>query len=169
MNPSRMVLWGTVWGCLVLGGPIVRADDAAVKALVGKLTSADESVRLAAIDQLGARGAKAAEAVAPLTELLKDSSAHGSGPRRTLVGRDRRAGETGRRRPDPNGEGSRRHGPPASGQGGAAHPSGPPGHGAAVRQTAGRFGPGSADAHPARDCRSRSQGRARADRGPEER
>jgi HEAT repeat protein len=46
-----------------------------VAALVGKLTSADESARLEAIDQLGARGAKAAEAVAPLVELLKDSSA----------------------------------------------------------------------------------------------
>jgi HEAT repeat protein len=51
----------------------MRADE--TSALVGKLTSADESVRLQAVDQLGARGAKAAEAVTPLTELLKDSSA----------------------------------------------------------------------------------------------
>ncbi len=72
MNARRMVVLGTVWGCLVLGGPIVRAET--TSALVGKLTSADESVRLQAIDQLGARGEKAAEAVAPLTELLKDSS-----------------------------------------------------------------------------------------------
>jgi HEAT repeat protein len=70
-----MVWLGAVWGCLVLGGPAARADEASLAALVGKLTSADESVRLQAIDQLGAGGAKSAPAVAPLMERLKDDSA----------------------------------------------------------------------------------------------
>ena len=74
MNPRRIVLMGAVWACLVLGGAVARAGEASVAASIGKLTSPDEAVRLQAIDQLGARGGKAAEAVAPLTKLLQDSS-----------------------------------------------------------------------------------------------
>jgi HEAT repeat protein len=43
--------------------------------LTGQLKSTDEATRLKAIDELGLQGGKAAEAVAPLTELLKDKSA----------------------------------------------------------------------------------------------
>ena len=75
MNPRRMVWSGTVCGCLVLCGSLVRANEASVAELVGKLASSNESVRLEAIDQLGARGAKSAAAVASLTERLKDDSA----------------------------------------------------------------------------------------------
>jgi HEAT repeat protein len=49
------------------------ADDKATADLIGALNSGDESVRLQAIDQLGARGGEAA--VAPLAEMLKDNSA----------------------------------------------------------------------------------------------
>ncbi len=75
MNPRTMVRAATVCGCLVLCGSFARADGTSVADLVGQLTSTDETVRLQAIDQLGARGAKSAEAVAPLTERLKDDSA----------------------------------------------------------------------------------------------
>ncbi len=75
MNPRRMVLVGSAWGCLVLSGLVAWADEASVAALIGNLKSSDESVRLRAIDELAARGPHAAEAVAPLVELLKDGSA----------------------------------------------------------------------------------------------
>jgi HEAT repeat protein len=62
-----------VW--LILTCTIAMAIDSSIKELVGQLKSSDESVRLKAIDQLGAQGEKAAEAVAPLAALLKDGSA----------------------------------------------------------------------------------------------
>ena len=67
-------------GCLMLGGWHASADEAAP---AGNASPSDETARLQAIDKLGARGAKDAEAVAPLTEMLKDASptvrAHAAG------------------------------------------------------------------------------------------
>lgn len=74
MNPKRITLFGTVWGCLMLAGLTVQAADVSVTAMIGNLKSTDEAVRLQAIDELGAQGEKAAEAVGPLTALLKDAS-----------------------------------------------------------------------------------------------
>jgi HEAT repeat protein len=59
----------------MLCGPAVMAGDVPVAELISGLKSSDELVRVRTIDQLGARGAEAADAVAPLVELLKDSSA----------------------------------------------------------------------------------------------
>jgi HEAT repeat protein len=64
-----------VAGLLMLVGTAGQAADASTEDLIGKLNSADSAVRLKAIDELGARGANAAEAVAPLTTLLTDASA----------------------------------------------------------------------------------------------
>ena len=75
MNTRRIALFGAVLGCLMLAGSIVQAADEPLATLVANLKSADEAVRLQAIDQIGDRGEKAAEAVAPLTELLQDGSA----------------------------------------------------------------------------------------------
>lgn len=63
-----------VCGCLLAGGPAVLAGEPTVADLIGGLKGGDEAARLKAIDQLAALGAQAAEAVTPLTELLKDSS-----------------------------------------------------------------------------------------------
>ena len=81
-----------------MAGSVTWADEVSVEELIGNLKSSDESARLQAIDQLALQGAKAAEAVAPLMKLLKDSSAkvraHAAG-----AGRDRRRGQAGRPRP----------------------------------------------------------------------
>jgi HEAT repeat protein len=75
MNPRRLVVLGTAWGCLVLSGLIAQAGEVSIEDLIGNLKSSDESVRLQAIDELGASGEEAAEAVTPLVQLLKDDSA----------------------------------------------------------------------------------------------
>lgn len=62
-------------GLVMLAGIATQAAASSVEELIGQLGSPEGAARLAAIDQLGARGANAAEAVAPLTELLKDASA----------------------------------------------------------------------------------------------
>jgi HEAT repeat protein len=73
---TRRIAWiCTAWGCLALAAPALRAGEPSVAELIGGLKAADEAARLKTIDQIGARGDKAAEAVAPLTELLKDGSA----------------------------------------------------------------------------------------------
>src|SRR3972149_5252632 len=64
-----------VSGCLILTGPTAMATDSSVKELIGQLKSSQESVRLKAIDQLGAQGDSAAGASAPLAEFLQDQSA----------------------------------------------------------------------------------------------
>jgi len=74
MNPKRLICVGT-WGLLVLIVAAAGAAEPSVTALIGKLTGGEESARLEAIDQLATRGAKAAAAVDPLTQLLKDGSA----------------------------------------------------------------------------------------------
>jgi HEAT repeat protein len=74
MNPKRITLFGTVWGCLMLAGLAAQAAEVSVTDAIGNLKSADEALRLQAIDELGAKGKKAAEAVAPLTALLTDVS-----------------------------------------------------------------------------------------------
>ncbi len=71
----RNALLFALGGWLVLTGSTAQAADPSVKELIGQLKSSEESVRLKAIDQLGAEGEKAAEAVAPLAELLKNGSA----------------------------------------------------------------------------------------------
>jgi HEAT repeat protein len=75
MNTRNVALFCTLCGWLLLGGPLLRAGEVPLAELIGGLKSSDASVRLKSVDQLGARGAKAAEAVVPLTGLLKDSSA----------------------------------------------------------------------------------------------
>jgi HEAT repeat protein len=62
-------------GLIMLAGTASQATDLSVKELIGLLRSSDAAARLQAIDQLGGRGANAAEAVVPLTALLKDPSA----------------------------------------------------------------------------------------------
>ena len=146
MNPRRLVLLATLVGCLVLGGSVAWAGEVSVATLIGNLKSPDESVRLQAIDQLGAQGAKAAEAVAPLSELLKDELGEGPGPRRLCAGRDRRRGQAGRSRPGRIVERPRRNGPPTGCQSGDEDSPRPASHRAAVRQAVGGFGPRRADA-----------------------
>ncbi len=72
---KKIALLAAALGCLMLAGSALQAADEPLSTLLGNLKSADESVRLQAIDQIGDRGAKAAEAVAPLTDLLQDGSA----------------------------------------------------------------------------------------------
>ena len=55
MNPRRLVLLATFVGCLMLGGSVAWAAEVSMATLIGNLKSPDESVRLKAIDQLGAR------------------------------------------------------------------------------------------------------------------
>lgn len=74
MNPRRITLFGVVLGCWLLAGLAAQAAEVTTAKLLGDLKSTDEAVRVQAIDELGARGDKAVEAVAPLTALLKDSS-----------------------------------------------------------------------------------------------
>jgi HEAT repeat protein len=63
-------------GCLALAGSKLYADETPVAALVAKgLKSDNEADKLKALDELGARGEKAAEAVKPIEALLKDKSA----------------------------------------------------------------------------------------------
>ncbi len=75
VNTRNVALCCTLCGWLLLGGALLRAGEVSLAELIGGLKSPDASVRLRAVDQLGARGAKAADAVAPLTDLLKDGSA----------------------------------------------------------------------------------------------
>ena len=72
MKSKRLVLLGIAWTCLMLGAVVARAGEDSIATLIDALTSADKAVQLRAIDELGARGEKAAEAVAPLTGLLKE-------------------------------------------------------------------------------------------------
>jgi HEAT repeat protein len=74
MNLKRTIL-AAVCGSVVLCSVAVQAGEDSTAALVGKLKSSDEAVRLQAIDQLGHEGANAADRVAPLADLLKDKSA----------------------------------------------------------------------------------------------
>lgn len=62
-------------GVILLAGTASQAMDSPISELIGQLGSSDTAARLKAIDQLGVRGVDAAEAVAPLTALLKDASA----------------------------------------------------------------------------------------------
>ncbi len=69
----KNALFFAVGGWLFLTGTTALAIDSTGKELVGQLKSAEEPVRLEAIDHLGGH-ATAAEAVAILTDLLKDKS-----------------------------------------------------------------------------------------------
>ncbi len=60
-------------GWILLAGSTSQAADSSVKDLIAELNSPDAAVRLQAIDQLGARGGKAAEAAPALASLLKDA------------------------------------------------------------------------------------------------
>jgi HEAT repeat protein len=77
MSPSlrRNGLLLALTGMIMLAVTASQAMDSSVEELIGQLNSSDAAARLQAIDQLGARGANAAEAVVPLTALLKDASA----------------------------------------------------------------------------------------------
>ena len=75
MTTRYMIFLLAACGCLSLGGPKLNADETPVAALVAKgLKSENEADRLKALDQLGAQGEKAAEAVKPIEVLLKDKS-----------------------------------------------------------------------------------------------
>ncbi len=73
MNTKKSLLFLAVCGCLILSGVIASAAEKTTAALVADLKSADEGVRLQAVNELA--GVKAAAAVGPLTELLGDKSA----------------------------------------------------------------------------------------------
>ena len=76
MKTRYMILILTACGCLTLGGSRLYADETPVAALVAQdLKSDKEADKLKALDELGARGDKAAEAVKPIEALLKDKSA----------------------------------------------------------------------------------------------
>ncbi len=74
MYSRTLMLPAIVLAGLFLGNPALHADERPVSDWVAALKSPDESARLKAVDQLGVRGPKAAEAVAPLCELLRDAS-----------------------------------------------------------------------------------------------
>ena len=75
MKSQRLFLLGIAWTCLMMGAVVARAGEDSIATLIDALTSAEKVVQLQSIDELGARGEKAAEAVAPLTGLLKNDSA----------------------------------------------------------------------------------------------
>ena len=76
MSTKKAILFLVVCGCLMIAvGSVLQASEETAAALVARLASPDEAVRQRAVDELGARGAKAAEAIAPLVRLLKDDSA----------------------------------------------------------------------------------------------
>ncbi len=75
MKTRYMILILTACGCLALAGSKLYADETPVAGLVKDLKSDKEADRLKALDDLGARGEKAAEAVKPIEDLLKDKSA----------------------------------------------------------------------------------------------
>jgi HEAT repeat protein len=80
MKSKQLALLAITLGCLALGSllpgcGVACAGEDSTAALINNLTSADSAVQLRAIDELGAQGAQAAEAVAPLTGLLKNDSA----------------------------------------------------------------------------------------------
>ena len=76
MKTRYMILILTACGCLTLAGSMLYADETPVAVLVAKdLKSDNEADKLKALDELGARGEKAAEAVKPIEALLKDKSA----------------------------------------------------------------------------------------------
>jgi HEAT repeat protein len=61
--------------CALLLAAAARAAEPTVADSIAALTSGQEAARIKAIDQLGQKGAKAAEAVPALAKLLKDKSA----------------------------------------------------------------------------------------------
>ena len=75
MRTRYMIFLLAACGCLSLGGSKLYADETPVAALVAKdLKSENEAEKIKALDQLGAQGEKAAEAVQPIEALLKDKS-----------------------------------------------------------------------------------------------
>lgn len=74
MKMMRSLVWigcGLVLACTT----VASGQGVSVSEAIGALKSTDETVRVEAIDRLGHFGAKAAEAVPALVELLQDSSA----------------------------------------------------------------------------------------------
>ncbi len=74
LGMRRKVLLQTLGGIFLLTPAIALAAEPSVSELIRSAQSADESARIKAIDELGARGEKAAAAVEPLTKLLSDDS-----------------------------------------------------------------------------------------------
>ena len=72
---QHKMLSAVLSGTVLLTGVALQAAEKSTAELISAAKSGDESARSKAIDQLGAHGANAAEAVAPLTELLSDKSA----------------------------------------------------------------------------------------------
>jgi HEAT repeat protein len=75
MHPRRIVVFGLLSVSLMLNRAAVSAGEESTATLLKKLQSTQELTRLEGIDLLALQGAKAAEAVDPLKELLTDSSA----------------------------------------------------------------------------------------------
>src|SRR5687767_13478543 len=77
MTPMKLrtTLFASVFGLLGLGISASFAADRPVAELVGALKSTDDAGRIRAMGELAARREGAAEAVAPLAQLLKDKSA----------------------------------------------------------------------------------------------
>jgi HEAT repeat protein len=78
MKTRFWILLLIVCGCLTLGRSLLYAADPLPKGegdLAKELKSDKEADKVKALDELGARGEKAAEAVKPIEELLKDKSA----------------------------------------------------------------------------------------------
>ena len=75
MNRRHLIGPCVVCTCLLSGSSLLAADPS-VAELVATLKSAQEPARIQAIDHLAAQGAQAAEAVAPLAELLTNDSAN---------------------------------------------------------------------------------------------
>jgi HEAT repeat protein len=75
MKTTQMILVVVVCGCLTHAAKIY-ADDSPAAAIVAKeLKSEKEADKVAGLDKLGTMGEKAAEAVKPIEDLLKDKSA----------------------------------------------------------------------------------------------
>ena len=169
MNPKRLVLLATLVGCLMLGGSVACGS----RSFDGDADRQSEVARrvgpLAGHRPVGRAGPKAAEAVAPLSELLKDSSAKVRAHAVCALGEIGAAAKPAvpalaELVKDPD-ETVRRQVVKAV----MKIRPGPESHRAAVRQAFGGFGPRRADAGPERDCRCRPQGRAGADLCPEQR
>ena len=72
MHTRKTIMFLAACGYLVAGSSVLWADEGAAAPAKQSKASDAGAARLRAIDELGARGTKSAEAVAPLVEMLKD-------------------------------------------------------------------------------------------------
>ena len=168
-NYRTKALLLAVGGWLILAGSTAWAAEASLKDKIGELKGSDESARLTAIDQLGAQGEKAAEAVAPLAELLADKSAavraHAAKSLGEIGAPAKSAAPALVELLKDTDETVRRQAVKAL----VAIRPGPASHAAAVHEDHGRLRSGRANAHFARHLGSRRSRRAGLDQRAEER